>query len=162
MSHAFRCLLVLLAAGVFIDIAPGRDLTSKTAPGTEGKANVFGPERFSVTLEPTVNQITKGSTFQVTLRVVNSSAQVQTIRVWDCSWEKSWKSSNPRIEFFPHPCWDNARIAVRLQPGEAYEKVGMMVLHEKGRFPTESLRMGFTPLGERKTYWSSDVVLGVN
>lgn len=37
----------------------------------------------------------------------------------------------------------------------------MVLVEGKSTSKTESFRMGFTPIGEKKTYWSNEIVLGV-
>ena len=135
---------------------------AKGEPSGKANEDVFDHQRFCVTIWPTQPRVTPGVWFEVKLRVVNSSAQVQSFKVWSCSWNRHWKWNNRRIDYLHWPCWDNAIIDVRLQPGEVYENVLLMMLTEKSTSKTESLHMGFTPSGERKTYGSNEVVLGVN
>jgi len=164
MSHSLRSLLVVITLGVFVGLALGGDDPPKkepAEPGAKGDDDVFGHERFCVTVWPAKTQVKPGEEFEVKLRVVNSSQEPQSLKGWSCSWDMHWKSSNLRIGYRPWPCYANAIMAVELQPGEAYEKVLVMKLVEKGMSKTESLRMGFTPHGEKKTYWSNEVVLGV-
>jgi len=164
MSHSLRSRLALIALGLFVSFAPCGDSPPKNEPAQPGARvheDVFDHPRFCVTIWPEQTQVVKGSSFEVKLRVVNSSQHVQSIRVWDCSWQKHWKVSNPRLDLMPAHCWDNARVTVQLQPGGAYEKVAILTLMEKGASKTESFRMGFTPDGEKTTYWSNEVVLGV-
>lgn len=164
MPHSLRSLLVVSTLGVFVAFALcGDDPPTKepAKPGAKGNEDVFDHQRFCVTISPAKTQVSPGEKFEVKLRVVNSSKEAQSFKVVTCSWDEHWKWSNRRISYKPWPCWANALIAVRLQPGEAYEKVLVMELVATGKSKTEPLRMGFTPSGEKKTYWSNEVVLGV-
>jgi hypothetical protein len=164
MLRSLRGLLVAITLGVVVGFALGGDDRPKhqtAEPAAKGKDDVFGHERFCVTVWPAKTQVSAGEEFEVKLRVVNSSQEPQSFRVASCSWYMDWKSSNPHIGFTPWPCWRNAIVDVTLQPGEAYEKALVMKLVGEGRSRTESLRMGFTPGGEKTSYWSNEVVLGV-
>ena len=123
--------------------------------------NVFGHERLCVTIWPAKTQVPVGEEFEVKLRVVNSSQEPQSLKVASCSWDHDWTWSNRRIGYKMWPCFRNAVVTVQLQPGEAYEKTLAMTIEGKGPAKTESLRMGFKPGGETKTYWSNEVVLSV-
>jgi hypothetical protein len=163
MSHSLRSLLVVITLGVFVSFALCDDDSPKKEPAeaaAKGNDDVFGHERFCVTIWPAKTQVKPGEEFEVKLRVVNSSEEPQSLKVWSCTWDMHWKSSNLRIGYRPWPCYANGIMDVRLQPGEAYEKV-LVMKFTGGTLKTESLRMGFTPHGEKTTYWSNEVVLGV-
>jgi hypothetical protein len=147
----------------------GESSAEKVAKSDSKEEDVFDHQRFCVTIWPERTRVLKGDPFKVKLRVVNSSGQVQSFKAWSCSWQKHWKSSNPRIDFSPWHCWDNARVPVQLQPGGGYEQEWWMTYEQpwwtirlkKGPSTTVSFRTGFTPGGEKTTYWSNEVVLGV-
>jgi len=164
MPHSLRSLLGVITLSVFAGFALGGDDQPKqepAEPGVKGTDDVFGHERFCVTIWSAKTQVNADEEFEVKLRVVNSSEEPQSFKVASCSWDRQWKSSNLRIGYKSWPCYANAIIAVQLQPGEAHEKVLVMKLVGRGTSKTESLRMGFTPAGEQKTYLSNEVVLGV-
>jgi RNA polymerase sigma factor (sigma-70 family) len=106
----------------FVVTAAPSGQTRKSAAGKKGKQNVFGHERFCVTIWPEKTRIKADETFEVKLRVVNSSAQTQTFQVMNCSWFEHWVCSNPRIAGSEWPCRKNFPVTVELQPGEAYER----------------------------------------
>jgi len=163
MSHSLRSLLVVITLGVFVGLALGGDEPPKkelAEPGAKGNDDVFGHERFCVTIWPAKTQVKAGEEFEVKLRVVNSSEEPQSLKVWSCSWDMHWKWTNPRFGYKSWACAANSVMAVRLQPGEAYEKV-LVMKFAGGTSKTESLRLGFTPDSEKKAYWSNEVVLGV-
>jgi len=165
MAQSLRSLLAVITLGVFVGLALcGDDPPKKepAEPGAKGNDDVFGHERFCVIIWPAKTQVKADEEFEVKLRVVNSSEGLQSFKVASCSWYMHWNSSNLHIGYKPWSCWSNAIVDVRLQPGGAYEKVLVMKLVGQGTSNTEPLRMGFTPGGEKKTYWSNEVVLGVN
>jgi hypothetical protein len=149
---------VLGSAAVGGDEPAGQE---PSAPDAKDSDDVFGHERFCVTIWPVKTQVKPGEEFEVKLRVVNSSQESQSIKVASCSWDHQWTWSNRRIGYKMWPCYRNAVVTVQLQPGEAYEKTLAMNIEGKGPSKTESLRMGFKPAGETKTYWSNEVVLSV-
>ena len=166
MPHGLCTLLVAITLGGFVGFAPcGDDLPKKVpAPsGARGNEDVFGHERFRVTIRPAKTEVRLGEKFDVKLRVVNSSNVPQAFKAWSCSWDVQWTWKNLRIHygFDNFDCWRNGLQEVRLKPGEAYEKTMALKLVAAGKSKEESLRMGFTPGGERKTYWSNQVVLGM-
>lgn len=163
MRYSLRSLLVVITLGAFVGFALcGNDSPKKepAQPAAKSNDDVFNQQRFCVTIWPAKTQVKPGEEFEVKLRVVNSSKEPQSIRVWSCSWDMHWKWSNPQFTYKPWACYRNGIVAVQLEPGEAYEKVLVMQL-AGGASKTQSLRMGFTPDGEKKTYWSNEVVLGV-
>lgn len=163
MTQSLRTLLVATTLGVFVSFALSGDDSPKkepVQPAAKGNDDVFDHQRFCVTIWPAKTQVRPGEEFEVKLRVVNSSKESQSIKVASCSWDQHWKWSNRQFTYKPWACYRNAIVAVQLQPGEAYENV-LVMRFTGGPSKTESLRMGFTPAGEKKTYWSNEVVLGV-
>jgi hypothetical protein len=99
--------------------------------------------------------------FDVRLRVVNASGTAQTFRVMNCSWDEHWKSSNPAVSWEGWACTKNYPVAVTLQPGEAYEKTLSMLLTKGAPGDEVSFKMGFRPIGSKRTYWSQKVTVRV-
>lgn len=164
MTYSIRSLPGVITLGVFVGGALCDDDSLRKEPGKPcAKANkdVFDHQRFCVTIWPAKAEIKAGEEFAVNLRVVNSSDEPQSFKVWSCSWDVNWHWRNHRFGYTPWDCYRNGIIEIRLQPGEAYEKMLSMKLVGEGTSKTESLRMGFAPSGEQKTYWSNEVVLGV-
>lgn len=127
-------------------------------------------EPFRIFVKPKTKQIEVNKQFDVELRVVNASALPQSFRAMSCSWFTQWQSGNPRVSPGFWGCKGNLPLAVKLAPGEAYEKVLWMKATATGFL---SFRMGFTPLkfdtgdGPRKqsskrTYWSNEATIQVN
>jgi hypothetical protein len=164
MTHSSRRRLIALTLGMLGGLAVGGDEPARQdppAPDAEDSDHAFGHERFCVTIWPAKTQVNVGEEFEVKLRVVNSSQEPQSIKVASCSWDQHWTWSNRRISYKMWPCYRNAIVNLQLQPGEAYEQKLAMNIEGKGPSKTESLRMGFKPPGETKTYWSNEVVLSV-
>ena len=152
-----RKLLVLATSGLLLAFCPA-GATSKNPTANE---DVFGHERLCVTVWPEKTRVQGDEVFGVKLRVVNSSEQVQCFRVMNCSWDEHWQCGNPRIAHVLWACTRNFPVTVELAPGEAYEQKLNMYVGAKGDSRTERFRMGFTPIGEKKTYRSNEVVIGV-
>ena len=163
MAQSLRSLPVVITLGVFVGFALCGDNPPKKEPArpdAKGNEDVFGHERLCVTIWPAKTQVRAREEFEMKLRVVNSSKQPQSFNAASCSWDTHWTWKNLRFSYKPWDCYANGVMPVRLQPGEAYEKV-LVMQFAGGTSKTESLRMGFTPSGEKKTYWSNEVVLGV-
>ena len=164
MTHSSRRRLIAVTLGVLGGVAVGGDEPARqepSAPDAKDSNHVFGHERLCVTIWPAKTQVKPGEEFEVKLRVVNSSQEPLSLKVWSCSWDHHWTWSNRRIGYNSWPCAANGIGTVQLQPGEAYEKGLAVKIEGKGLSKTESLRMGFKPAGETKTYWSNEVVLSV-
>lgn len=162
MTHSSRRQLIAITLGAVGGLAVRGDEPARgepPAPDAKESDDVFGHERFCVTIWPAKTQVNVDEEFEMKLRVVNSSAEPQSLKVASCSWDHDWTWSNRRIGYEMWPCFRNAIVTLQLQPGEAYEKALMMKIEGKGPTKTESLRMGFKPAGETKTYWSNEVVL---
>lgn len=129
------------------------------SPPLQAKPPAGGPDPLQVTIEPKQDHPRVGEPFDVVLRVENTSEFTQTFEVMSCSWYDHWKASYPAITWEAWDCTRNGPVSMTLDPGEAYEKQLTMMV--RGRKPPPELvfRMGFTPLGSNKTYWSEDVSL---
>ncbi len=163
MSPLLRSLWPVITLVVFVGFAVCGDnppAKEPAKPEAKGNEDVFDHQQFCVTIWPAKTQVKPGEEFEMKLRVVNSSEKTQSFQVASCSWDFYWKWSNPHFTYKMWACYRNAVLPVQLKPGEAYEKV-LVMQFEAGKSKTESLRMGFTPGGEKKTYWSNEVVLGV-
>jgi hypothetical protein len=123
--------------------------------------DVFDHKRLCVTIWPAKTEVAAGEKFEVKLRVVNSSQEPQSLKVFSCSWDGHWTWKNRRIGYDTWPCFKNAIVTLQLQPGEKYEQALTMKIEGKGPSKTEPLQMGFRPHEESKTYWSNEVVLSV-
>jgi len=164
MSHSSRRQFVAMGLGAFGGLAlAGDEANGQEPPALEAEANedVFGHEQLCVTIWPAKTQVKPGEEFEVKLRVVNSSEEPQSVKVFGCSWDDHWMWKNRRIGYDPWGCDKNAIVTIQLPPGAAYERALTMKIAGTGTSKTESLQMGFKPDGESKTYWSNEVVLGV-
>lgn len=161
MRYSLRCLLavipVVLCAGFVL--SGDESIENPAKPGTNG--DVFDHQRLCVTIWPAKTQVKAGEEFEVKLRVVNSSETPQSLKVWNCSWDSHWKWRNSGFQHSSWECFKNFVTTLQLEPGAAWEKTLVMHFSGEGSAKTTSLRMGFTPEGEKHTYWSNEVVLGV-
>jgi hypothetical protein len=134
---------------------------SRQPPVAPRKEDVTDHQRFCVTIWPAKTQVAPDEEFELKVRVVNSTEETQSLQVWNCSWDSHWTWSNQRFGYVGWGCGKNFVTSVPLAPGEAYEKTFKAFLAARGESKTQSLRLGFTPEGEQKTYWSNEVVLGM-
>jgi hypothetical protein len=126
--------------------------------------NKIDRESFCVTIWTKTTRIQISDPFDVTLRVVNATEKPHSLQVMSCSWNDHWKNNNSRIVWAGGVSIEsagNTTIEIKLEPGEAYEKHVQMAVLDGPRLVTTSFQMGFTPIGEKKTYWSNKVVIGI-
>jgi hypothetical protein len=129
-----------------------------TVLAQEPAAQVVQP--LSVQATPAKKAVRLNEEFDVRLRVVNTSAETQSFQVMNCSWDEHWKSDSPAVTWMGWDCTKNFPIAVTLKRGEAYEKkLPMLVI--KGAPGRVSFKMGFRPIGSKRTYWSGKVTVQV-
>ncbi len=171
MKIVVASLLVLGAvAMVAAVVASGQTGPWSGGPdGPAGRADAppkdAGGERkdpLRVTITPEKEHVRVKEAFAVRLRVVNATASVQSFEVMNCSWDEHWKSGNERVTWEGWDCTKNFPVTVELQPGDAYEKTLQMILRAGEPKQEVPLKMGFTPLGSKRTYWSNEVMLHVN
>jgi hypothetical protein len=106
----------------------------------------------SVSVRPAKTKVRAEAPFEVKLLVVNSSASPQSIRVMNCSWDDHWESSNKGVTWSLWDCTKSFEVAVKLEPGGAYETtLDMRAAGEPGKEVT--FKMGFTPIGSKQPIW---------
>jgi RNA polymerase sigma factor (sigma-70 family) len=139
----------------------GDGLEKPAAKGEERPKAAKGDEKdlLTVTAVPQKVQVRVEEPFDVRLRVVNSSRSTQSLRVMNCSWDEHWKSSNGQVSWVGWNCAKNFAVTEKLEPGEVYEKTLPMLLLAGGPQRKVSFRMGFTPIGSKRTYWSNEVTV---
>jgi hypothetical protein len=113
-----------------------------------------------VVVESSKTEVRVNEHFKVALRVVNPTKIKQTLRVMNCSWLDHWEMAGT-LSFVPWDCSKNFEIAVEIPPGGAYTNEVEMYLSEPIGQTRFSFRMGFTPIGSKKTFWSKDVEMRV-
>jgi len=114
-----------------------------------------------VVVIPSKTEVRIKETFKVALRVENPTTTNQTVRVWSCSWDEEWKTSNPNISWLGWACKKNGVKNVEIPPGGAYTNELEMLIPEPISEKTFSFRMGFTPIDSKQTFWSGEVKLNV-
>ena len=118
-------------------------------------------DRLLVTIWPKTTCVQVEKYFDVHLRVVNATDKTQSFQIMCGSWFDHWKANNTRIWLASWDCTKNFPKTIKLEPGEAYEESLQVQVGDGAPLVTTSFQMGFTPLGEKKTYWSNKVVLGI-
>lgn len=115
----------------------------------------------SVTVKPQKDRIRLDEHFKVSVRVVNTSRSRQSFQVANGSWEMHWKSSNDRVHWVPRAVFRNFFETVNLDPGQAYEQTGDMLMAPGKPQKEVVFKMGFTPRGSTQTYWSNKVTVHI-
>ena len=123
--------------------------------------NAADTNTLRVVVIPSKTEVQVKETFKVALRVENPTATNQIVRVWSCSWDEEWKSSNTNIYFGGWVCTKNAAYDLTIPPGGAYTNELEMLIPEPISEKTLSFRMGFTPIDSQQTFWSGEVKLNV-
>jgi hypothetical protein len=83
------------------------------------------------------------------------------VRVWSCSWDEEWKTSNTNISWIGWVCTRNVVKNVEIPSGGAYTNQLDMLIPQPISEKTLSFRMGFTSIGSTNTLWSNDVKLTI-
>jgi hypothetical protein len=96
----------------------------------------------------------------VVLKVANPSKDRQSIKVWLCSWEDNWKSSDPELVWSPWGCDKNYEKTEVLEPGGSKQWTLPMYPAPAAKLGVHALRMGFTS-GGGATLWSNEVAITV-
>ena len=124
-------------------------------------ANAADTNSLRVVVIPSKTEVRIKETFKVALRVENPTTTNQTVRVWSCSWNEEWQTSNTNISWLGWICTINYAVNVKIPPGGAYTNELEMLIPEPISEKTLSFRMGFTPVDSKKTFWSDAVIIGV-
>jgi RNA polymerase sigma factor (sigma-70 family) len=125
-----------------------------------GEVNAVASTPLVVIVElPQAHPVRVNQPFKVLVRVVNSSRSPQAFQVANGSWEQHWKSSNDQVHWMPRGFFRNFIETVKLEPGQAYEKTGEMLLAAGKPEKEIRFKMGFTPQDSKQTSWSNEVTL---
>ena len=123
--------------------------------------NAADTNSLRVVVIPSKTEVRVKETFKVALRVENPTTTNQTVRVWSCSWDEEWKTSNTNISWLGWDCEKNNIHSVEIPSGGAYTNELEMLISEPISEKTLSFRMGFTPIDSKKTFWSNEVKLKI-
>src|ERR1700733_11537034 len=110
---------------------------------------------------PSKTEVRVTEKVRVALRVENPTRTNQTVRVWSCSWDEEWKTSDTNISWLGWDCDKNFVRNIEIPPGGAYTNELEMVIPEPISKKKLSFRMGFTPVDCHQTFWSDAVDIGV-
>ena len=137
------------------------------------KAHVTAQRRdtnsLRIVVVPSEQFIRLKESFKVELRVENPTATNVSVRVMNCSWSDHWMSSNNKVFLEGWDCPKNLETTVEIAPGKAYTNQANLVVMEPPPVDSNqpqlkgwlSFRMGFTPIGSPRTFWSEEVALKV-
>ncbi len=120
-----------------------------------------GTNTLRVVVIPSKTEVRVKEPFKVALRVENPAATNQMVRIWSCSWDDEWKSSNPNILFGGWVCTKNVVYDLTIPPGGAYTNELELLVPQPISDQTLTFQMGFTPIGSEKAYWSDKVKLNI-
>ena len=137
--------LVLIWTGIFWSIS----------------TNAADTNTLRVVVIPSKTEVQVKETFKVALRVENPTATNQMVRVWSCSWDEEWKTSNTNISWVSWACTINNDYDLTIPPGGAYTNELEMLIPQQISNQTLTFQMGFTPIGSEKAYWSDKVKLNI-
>ena len=141
-----------LILGLALILSGGLAAFSSSAADTNSLRVVVIPSKTEVRIK---------ETFKVALRVENPTTTSQTVRVWNCSWDREWKTSNTNISWIGWVCTRNVVKNVEIPSGGAYTNQLDMLIPQPISEKTLSFRMGFTSIGSTNTLWSNDVKLTI-
>jgi RNA polymerase sigma factor (sigma-70 family) len=116
---------------------------------------------FRVTVDLQRKPVRVKQPFKVSVQVVNSSQSRQSFQVANGNWEMHWKPSNDRVYWVPRAVFRNFIETVNLDPGQAYQKTGYMVIAPEKPQKEVTFKLGFTPAASKQTYWSDEVTLQI-
>jgi hypothetical protein len=114
-----------------------------------------------IVVVPSKTDVRIREAFSLALRVENPTATNQSVRVMTCSWQDEWQSSNPKIPWGGAECSKNFAVDVEIPPGGAYTNKAQIFIYELTSDKELSFRMGFTPIGSKKTFWSDEIKLNL-
>jgi hypothetical protein len=114
----------------------------------------------AVTIKPAALTWRAKTPVDVVLEVSNPSKTKQTIKVWLCSWEDNWKSSDPALVWSSWGCDKNYERDEVLAPGASKTWTLPMYPAPGAKLGEHVLRMGFTA-GGRAPQWSNEVTITV-
>ena len=114
-----------------------------------------------VVVIPSKTEVRIKEKFKVALRLENTTTTNQTVRVWSCSWDEEWKTSNTNISWIGWDCTRNVVRNVEIPPGGAYTNEFEMLISQPISKNLLSFRMGFTPIDSEETFWSDEIKLNI-
>jgi hypothetical protein len=100
-----------------------------------------------VTIKPATMTWKPKQPVEVTLVVTNTGKVTSKFEVMGCSWEQSWKSSDPELGWASWDCDKNAPTTVTLEPSKTREWKLSMFAADKAKAGDHPLVMTFTPIG---------------
>lgn len=119
------------------------------------------PPLLWVEATPSKTEVRVNEPFKVALKVDDTSGSNQTVRVMSCSWYDEWQTSDTNVIPKLWPCTRNFPVDVTIPPGGAYTNEMEMSVDPSFSGKTLSFRMGFTPIGSAKTFWSDYMTLKI-
>lgn len=129
--------------------------------GLDSASAMPPPPQFWVEARPSKTEVRVNEPFEIALQVDNTTSSNQTVRIMSCSWYDEWQISNTNVIPKLWVCTMNFAIDVTIPPGGAYTNEMEMSVGASFSGETLSFRMGFTPIGSPKTFWSDEVTLKI-
>src|SRR5262249_107415 len=104
------CLLLPLCLSILMLVALPYSPAPVLIEGRDPPVTLIEPpSHFPLRVEvgPCMNYVRGDGPFKVRLRVVNTSAALQSFDVWTGSWDSHWRCNNERITYDPWNCYGN-------------------------------------------------------
>ncbi len=115
----------------------------------------------TVVVKPSKTKVRVKEQFKVHLLVENPTPITQHVRMMNCSWRDQWNTSNQQIFMDRWECTKNFEVTIDIVPGGAWTNELDMSVPEPISQDRLSFKMGFTPIGSPKTYWSDSVEIEI-
>ncbi|HEX4085533.1 MAG TPA: hypothetical protein VHY22_11515 [Chthoniobacteraceae bacterium] len=121
------------------------------------------PLNLKATAATDTDEVHPDSVFDVTLTLENPTAYVQSIRIPDCGWDRTWRSSNRHATWDPWDCDSNDQVTIQIQPHRSYvfPKPIRMFINGIDKERKLEFKMGFRPAAFGKIIWSNPIALDV-
>lgn len=125
---------------------------------------------FSVEIEPKNTLASKSDQyFSVFTRVVNASGKDQTIYMWSCSYEGSWKVDNPLVVLSGVICVENHLFPKLIKQGDKLEENVSLAISKQAKPGDITFKLGFRVCknendfgtDKEEMYWSNPVTIRI-
>ena len=92
--------------------------------------------------------VRSGEYWDIDTRIRNGSDQSYELRVWSCSYDRQWKTSNDSVSLNRRSCRKNVIHQIRLRPGDSYVRpLSIRITPQAEHIEERAIifRLGFEP-----------------
>jgi len=146
-----------------------------TLPGTCKGVGAESVPTLKITIQTKMASVKEGDIFPVTTLLQNVGKGIQTLHLWNCSYNEHWITDNPKVNVVEIPCNKNFIQGVTLKPGESHKRELNLRADLAPKNPPMEMpevrslifRLGFTDgddAGHKespKSIWSNPIMLKV-